>query len=56
MSSLVVKINFSKKEQLTEKTFGSIKQNIKQYIAENPLVFGKNNKKIFMNFVLKDDC
>lgn len=54
MSSLVVKINFSKKEQLTEGTFFSIKQNIQDYLTKNPLVFGKNNKKIFMNFDVKD--
>lgn len=54
MSSLVVKINFQKKEQLTEVVYSSIKGSIKEYITSNPLVFKKNNKKIFMNFDLKD--
>lgn len=50
-SSLVVKINFSKKEHLTEKIYKSIKRDIASYLKANE--FDNDVKKIFMNFDIK---
>lgn len=54
MACLVVKINFSKKKNLTEAVYRDIKQNIKSFIKANPSVFSGDNKKIFMNFEVKE--
>lgn len=54
MPCLVVKINFSKKKDLTEIVYRDIKQNVKHFIKENPSVFSGDNKKIFMNFEVKE--
>lgn len=55
MSSIVLKINFSKKEHLSEKIYKSIKKNVADFLRDNPDIFVQNQDKIFMNFDVKID-
>ena len=55
MSSIVLKINFSKKEHLSEKIYKSIKKSVADFLRDNPDIFVQNQDKIFMNFDVKID-